>query len=109
MVSIQSENEGSGSRGGKDNLEERENFEKQRHDARSVFCATSNQSGWDNFGSEKQELSKEKDNFGSKKQELSKEKGPRITQKVTNSCLVKELFKSNEEELSIEKLNNNFC
>ena len=42
VVSVQSENEGSGSRGRKDNLEERENFEKQRHDARSVLCAASN-------------------------------------------------------------------
>ena len=35
------------------------------------------------------------------KQELSKEKGPHNVQKVTKSCLVKELFKTNKEGLSI--------
>ena len=35
------------------------------------------------------------------KRELSKEKGPRNVQKVTKSCLVKKLFKNNEEGLSI--------
>ena len=60
MVSVQSENEGTGSLGRKDNLEGRKNFEKERHDGRSDLCAASNQNGWDNFGSEKQELSKEK-------------------------------------------------
>ena len=87
VVSIQSGNEGSGSLDGKDNLEERKNFEKERHDGRSDWCVASNQSGWDNFEFEKQEL--------------SKEKGSCIAQKVTKSFLVKELFKTNEEELSI--------
>ncbi|KAK9986452.1 hypothetical protein SO802_031403 [Lithocarpus litseifolius] len=51
------------------------------------MCAASNQSGWDNFGSEKKDL--------------SKGKGPRITQKVTKSCLVKELFKTDKEGSAI--------
>lgn len=87
VVSGQSGNEGSGSLGEKDNLEERKNFEKKRHDGRSNLCVARNRSGWNNFSFEKQEL--------------SKEKGPRTAQKVTKSCLVKKLFKSNKEGLSI--------
>ena len=87
VVSVQSGNEGSSSLDEKDNLEERKIFEKERHDGRSDWCAARNQSGWDNFRSEKQEL--------------RKEKGPHIAQKVTKSCLVKELFKTNEKGLSI--------
>ena len=87
VVSVQDDNKGSGSLGGQDNLKERENLEKRRHDVRSDVCAESYQSGWDNHGSEKHKL--------------SKNKGPGSSQKVTKRGLVKELFKSNEEELSL--------
>lgn len=56
VVSVQTKNERSGSLGGKDSLGGRENLknlEKRRHDAKSGMCATSNQNGWDNLGSEK--------------------------------------------------------
>lgn len=85
--SVESEYVGNGNLGGKVNLEGREIFEKQRHDERSGMCAASYQSGWDNFGSEKQDL--------------SKGKGPCSTQKETESCLVKELFRTNEEGSAI--------
>ncbi|KAF3969456.1 hypothetical protein CMV_006762 [Castanea mollissima] len=55
VVSVQTENERSGSLGGKDSLggrENLENLEKRRHDAKSGMCAASNQNGWDNLGSE---------------------------------------------------------
>ena len=86
VVFVQDDNGGSGSLGEQVKLERRENFEKWRHYAKSDLDATSNQSGWDIFGFEKQEL--------------SKEKGSSTSQKVTKGCLVKELFKSNEDKLS---------
>ena len=60
VVFVQDDNGGSGSLGEQDKLERGENFEKWRHYAKSDLDATSNQSGWDIFGFEKQELSKEK-------------------------------------------------
>lgn len=87
VASVQDDNGGSGSLGGQDSLDERENFEKRRHDVKSDVCAVSYQSGWDNLKAEKHEL--------------SRNKGSGSSQKVTRGGLVKELFKSNEDELSL--------
>lgn len=84
---VQDDNGGSGSLGGQDSLDEREKFEKRRHDVKSDVCTVSYQSGWDNLEVEKHEL--------------SRNKGSGSSQKVTKRGLVKELFKSNEDELSL--------
>ena len=58
VVSGQDDKGKSCSKGGQNSLEEREKFEKGRHDVKSDVCATSYQSRWDNKEAEKHEFSK---------------------------------------------------
>ena len=79
------------SMGRQNNLEERENFEKGRHDVKSDVCAASYQSRWDNNEAEKHEFNKSMGLGSSQKP----------TKEVTKEELVKELFKTNEIELPL--------
>ena len=91
VVSGQDDKGKSCNMGRQNSLEEKENFEKGRHDVKPNVCAASYQSRWDNNEAEKHEF--------------SKSMGPRSSQKptkeVTKRELVKGLFKTNESKLTL--------
>ena len=79
------------SMGGQSSLEEREKFEKGRHDVKSDMHVVNYQSRWDNNEAEKHEFSK---SMGSSSLQ-------KPTKEITKVELVKELLKTDEMELPL--------
>ena len=91
VVSSQDDKGKSCSRGGQNSLEEREKFEKGRHDVKSDVCAASYQSRWDNKEAEKHEFSKG----------LGPGSPLKPNKEVTRGELVKEVVNTNENSFPL--------